>query len=504
MSIEGKAASIWTDRATATPYPRLEQNLQVDVAIVGGGMTGITAALLLARAGKRVAVLEAKTVAEGVTGYTTGHMTAIIDTRYQTIASKFGDDGARLAAQSSYAAIDFVEQLIREFGIDCGFERHTGYLYSEDDKGVKDLRSEVETMQRIGLEGAFTDYVPLPFPVQAGIAFPRQAQIDAFRYVQALAKEAVNAGVQIFEHTRATNTQDGEPCSVPTEHGPVVTATDVIMATHAPLRNLLTLQQRIMPYRSYVLVVRAERTPEQMGLYWDTYEPYHYTRAYSAAEPDLLIIGGEDHPTGQQDDTEEPYRRLEQYAQDRFGIKEIVYRWSSQVYEPVDGLPLIGLQPFDKHVYIGTGYSGNGMTFSTVAAQIISDTVLGRSNPYAELYDSTRVNLLAEAKGLIEKTTNVTVNSISGFFQKDGSDVEEVANGEGKVLQMGIDKVAVYRDDSGAVHVISPFCTHAGCVVNWNNAEKSWDCPCHGGRFTPTGEVIEGPPPRALSPKELS
>ncbi len=503
MTIQGNAASIWTDRATPTSYPRLEQNLHVDVAIVGGGMTGITAALLLARAGKRVAVLEAKTVGEGVTGYTTGHMTAIVDTRYQTIASKFGEDGARLVARSSYAAIDLVEGFVNEFGIDCGFERHTGYLYSEDDKGVTQLRKEVETMQQIGLEGAFTEYVPLPFPTKAGIAFPRQAQIDAFRYVQALAQEAAKAGVQIFENTRATNTQDGEPCSVPTEHGPQVSATDVIMATHAPIRNLLTLQQRIMPYRSYVLAVRAERTPEQVGLYWDAYEPYHYTRAYSAAEPDLLLIGGEDHPTGQQDDTEEPYRRLEQYAKDRFGVKEIVYRWSSQVYEPVDGLPLIGLQPFDKHVYVGTGYSGNGMTFSNIAAMIISDTILGCSNPYAELYDSTRVDLLAAAGGLTAKTANVTVNSISSFFQKDGSDVEEVARGEGKVLQMGIDKVAVYRDDDGAVHAISPYCTHAKCVVNWNNAEKSWDCPCHGGRFSPTGEVIEGPPPRDLSPKEI-
>lgn len=503
MSIAGKAASIWTDRAPTTPYGRLEQDIHVDVAIVGGGMTGITAALLLARAGKRVAVLEAKTVAEGVTGYTTGHMTAIVDTRYHQIASDFGDDGARLVAESSYAAIDLVEQFIREFNIDCGFERHTGYLYSEDDGDEKELRSEVDTMQQIGLEGAFTDYVPLPFPTKAGIAFPQQAQIDAFRYVQALAQEAVKAGVQIYENTRATNTQEGEPCSVPTEHGPVVTTTDVIMATHAPLRNLLTLQQRIIPYRSYVIVIRAERTPAQVGLYWDTYEPYHYTRAYAAAEPDLLIIGGEDHKTGQQDDTEEPYRRLEQYAQDRFGVKEIVYRWSSQVYEPVDGLPLIGLQPGDKHIYVGTGYSGNGMTFSNIAAMIISDTILGRPNPWAKLYDSTRVDLRAAAAGLVEKTTNVTVNAVSSFFQKDGSDVDEVARGEGKVLQIGLEKVAVYRDESGGVHGLSPFCTHAKCVVNWNNAEHSWDCPCHGGRFSPTGEVIEGPPPRALAPKEI-
>jgi len=293
---------------------------------------------------------------------------------------------------------------------------------------------------------------------------------------------------------------DGEPCRLETETG-TLTARDVVVATHVPL-NKFFIQTKLAHYRSYVLACRVSgAVPE--GLFWDDEDPYHYIRAQEAEGETLLIVGGEDHKTGQEDDTEACFRSLLEYARARFDVRSVPYRWSAQVVEPVDGLPFVGRNTLSSHVYVGTGYSGTGMTFGTLAAMISSDLILGRDNPWARLFDATRVKPVAAAKEFVKENVDFPKHLVGDRLKHaEGDSFGDVARGEGKIVEVGGKKVAAYRDASGAVHALDPVCTHLGCLVQFNDAEKSWDCPCHGSRFDSHGKVINGPATRDLEERE--
>lgn len=509
MNVSEKHASLWLATSSAPQFPRLGGDMVTDVAIVGGGITGLTTAALLKRAGMRVAVIEAARIGSGVTGHTTAHLTEAVDTRYKTLIENYGINGARLVAQSSRAAIERIGAFVAEEQIDCDFRRVPGYLYTESAQDVSIITQEIEAARTLGVAASMVTETPLPFPVQAAALFENQAQFHALKYLHGLARTIPGAGSHIFEMTRVLHISNTATVRLQTEHG-TVTASTVILATHAPthdfyfLQELLPLvQTRVFPYRSYVLGVRLRQSPLPQGLFWDTAEPYHYTRSYEDEHDPILIVGGADHKTGEDIDTEKPYRQLEAYVRFHFDVDSIPYRWSTQTYESSDGLPLIGKTPLAAAVYVATGYSGNGLTNGTIAAMIISDHILGRHNPWSALYDVGRVKPLTGVQEFIAENVDVARHFIGDRLSPDTTDLSDIAVNEGRIVRIRGELFAVYRDQNGTLHAFSPVCTHARCIVTWNTAEHTWDCPCHGGRFDAMGFVLNSPPVTDLEPKQL-
>jgi len=504
MRLPAESRSLWLATTPETSYPALAGDLEVDVAIVGGGLTGLVAAWLLTEAGARVAVLEQGRIASGETGNTTAHITELVDTRYHVIERDFGREGARLVARSNHDAIDWIERTYNVLGIDCGFERVPAYLYTERAGDLGFLRKEFAAAERAGVPVEFVNEVPLPFPTAGAVRVARQAQFHPRGFLLPLAERTVARGGRIFELTHMTGVSDGEPCEVETRNGRV-RARDVIVATNVPANNWAALITKLPAYRTYAIGAREGR-PIPRGLYWDTDAPYHYTRTQPTAEGDVLIIGGEDHKTGTETETLQRFESLLDYAGSHFAVQQADYRWSGQIIEPVDGLPFIGLNTASEHVYVAAGYSGNGMTWATVAGQLTTDLVLGRSNPYGDLYKATRVKPLAAAKDFITENIDFPkylVRDRTTSADVQGDNPALVPKGVGRVLGIGGVKYAVYRAEDGQLHSLSPICPHMHCDVAWNDAERSWDCPCHGSRFTPTGEVLNGPAVTNMAPLPL-
>jgi glycine/D-amino acid oxidase-like deaminating enzyme/nitrite reductase/ring-hydroxylating ferredoxin subunit len=490
---EEKHQSIWSD-VEMPSYPALEEDVRVDVAIVGAGITGLTAARLLVREGKRVAVLEQHQVGSGTTGGTTAHVTQVLDLRFRDVRSKFGRDNLRVVVDSSRAALELIASLVEEDAISCDFTRIPAYLYTEHHDEVSGLEEEVEAANEAGMPASLVREVPLPFPVVAAVRYEDQARFHPLSYLASLARTVHANGGRIYEGTRVVDVESGEPCRVRTERG-TVTADSVLFATHTPAGFSL-LHAELEPLRSYVLGVRLRGGTPPDGLFFDTEEPYNYTRR----QGDVLIVGGKDHKTGE-GDPEESYQALEEYVRKRWDVESIGYRWSAQLYHPPDGLPMIGRAVTSGHVWLATGYSGVGMVFGTLGGMLLADFALGRENPWAEVYKPSRIKPLAAGPQVVKLNLEAAAT-----FVKDRvtiskiQDLSEVPVGEGRVVEIEGERAAVYRDESGAVHAVSPVCTHALCIVHWNGAEKSWDCPCHGSRFAIDGGVLEGPAVKALVP----
>ncbi|MEX1997294.1 MAG: FAD-dependent oxidoreductase [Candidatus Andersenbacteria bacterium] len=497
-----KDESVWIDTASLPEFPPLKGDQTFDVVVIGGGITGLTAALELVTAGKKVAVIEASKVGQGVTGYTTAHITSIIDTRFQDLLKRWGKTKAQLVATSSGAAVEKISQNVTTHAIACDFAHVPGYLYSERQEDRSLLEQEAVAAQQLGLAASFTEDVPLPFKTFGGVKFENQAQFHPLQYLHGLVAAITQAGGLIFEMTRVTDVQDGEPCIITTEHGKLQAAA-VIMATHTPITKMLGMQSKVAAYHSYVVAVRPAPSEGVPGLFWDTDQPYHYWRTYTTSAGPLVIVGGEDHKTGKKSaDPKECYERIKQYTCKRLAGQPM-YQWSAQVFEPVDGLPYIGLAPRFEHVYLATGYAGNGITFGTVAGMMLPALILHGEHAWQALYKPTRISFSWGAlKRQIEQAFDIMKNLLFERFRRAAKgDAVDVVPGEGKILSMDGAKIAIYKDAHGNVTKLSPICPHAGCIVQWNNAEKTWDCPCHGSRFTAEGAVINGPAIKALEVK---
>jgi glycine/D-amino acid oxidase-like deaminating enzyme/nitrite reductase/ring-hydroxylating ferredoxin subunit len=492
MTIPGTLETPWHERATSPTFPRLNSTVQTDVVIVGAGITGLTLAALLKRAGRRVVVVEGNQIGLGTSGGSTAHLTEHLDTSFVDLNDTFGVEKLRLVMASVRASIAQVEALASELQIDCGFKRVPGYLYTEKANEVEDLRQEMLAAREAGVAVREIQQPDLPFVTHAGIEFADQAQFDPYAYCIGLARFIDGDGSAIYEQSRVAEVRDGQPCQVVLVDGGEVIAPIAVMATHTVINDVLLFQPRIRAYRSYVYAFRSEHAADLVkGLYWDLEDPYHYTRR----DGDLIIVGGEDHRTGQEDDTEEPFARLESYIRARFSDADFVNHWSAQFYEPADGLPYIGKYPERDNTYVATGFSGTGTTFGTLAAMIIADSILLRPNAYADLYDASRSSILTGTVELIRENANLAANAVKGLFKNEADgNIADVPYGEGRVLWLDGEQVAVYRDEEGSYTMHSAVCTHAGCTVAWNSAEQSWDCPCHGGRFDRDGQVLEGPP----------
>jgi glycine/D-amino acid oxidase-like deaminating enzyme/nitrite reductase/ring-hydroxylating ferredoxin subunit len=493
----GTTDSIWIDTASIPERQPLAGDAQCDVCLVGAGIAGLTTAYLLARAGRRVVVLEDGEIGSGETGRTTAHLVTALDERYAEIVRLHGTEGARLAAESHSHSIDMVETVVADERIDCEFERLDGYLFVPpgDDRTVLD--EELEAARAAGL-GAVHMVERTPwsgFDTGPALCFPRQAQFHPMKYLAGLARAIEARGGRIHTGTHASAIEGGATATVTTKHGRTVTADAVVVATNTPVNNLVTLHTKQAAYRTYVIGVRVPRGAVVRALYWDTPHPYHYVRVARGADAgDVLIVGGEDHKTGQADDADDRVANLTAWTRQRFPMAgEVVYAWSGQVMEPVDGLAFIGRNPGDAtNVYLVTGDSGNGMTHCSIAGILLTDLISGRDNPWAALYDPARVTLRATPK-FAKENLNVAAQYADLVTGGDLGSAEELAPGTGAVLRRGFAKVAVYRDDAGNVREFSAVCPHLGCIVQWNSGERTWDCPCHGSRFDLNGKVINGP-----------
>ncbi len=498
--LDDRHKSYWIASCEGQRFPALAGDARYDVAVIGGGITGLTAAWLLKRAGRRVVVIEALRVGGGNSGLTTAHLATALDTRYHKLVSDFGAGGARLAAESQRAAIERIDGLSRELGIDCGFRRVPGYLYAETAAGRGQIEQELEAVIPLGMGASLTKDVPLPFPVELALRFEDQAQFHPREYLLPLAARIDGDGCQVHEHTRVLEVNDGKPCSVVTEHG-TITADDVIVAAHVPFLNRLLLHTKLAAYRSYVLGVRLELPPPPAGLYWDTAEPYHHLRTQPFEGGQLLIVGGEDHKTGQEEDTRAPFQRLKAYVQARFGPHALRHLWSGQIIETVDGLPYVGLNSRSSNVYVATGFAGNGMTHGTMAGMLLSDLILENPNPWASLYDARRVKPIAGIKDFVAENIDFPLHLVGDRLKvSEPRALDAIKPCEGKLVEIGGRKLAASRDATGALTVLSAVCPHLGCLVNWNRAESTWDCPCHGSRFSSSGEVLDGPAAKPLEP----
>lgn len=488
-----------TEDGTVGNYPSLHGDLLADVVIIGAGITGLTAAWHLKQLGKRVVVLEAGRVGAGTSGATSAHLEIVPDQGWGQLAKDFGDEAAREITQARQRAIEQIEQWTQYFSIACDLRRVPAYAYTERADRVERMEQEYDTALRLGVDVALLRHVAdLPYRCAAALEVRQQGRFHAVKYLNGLARAVHGNNATIYEQTRAEPPEHGEPCIVRTARG-TITANAVIVATHSAYLGVSQFDMRVSPYQSYVIAARvADQIPD--ALYFDDEEPYHYIRWAATNDPRLLLIGGADHKTGQGGDERQCYEQLRQYASERFRVLGIEHRWSAEYFVPNDGVPFIGPVPLQENLYVATGYDGTGLTYGTIAGQLLAEMVQGRTtSPLAEIFSPSRIKGLAAAQEFISENVNVAKHFVKDRFTPPAIDsIQEIPVGAGRVVRFQGEACAIYRRTADETHVLSPVCTHAGCYVHWNDAEKTWDCPCHGGRYAATGERIYGPPPADL------
>jgi glycine/D-amino acid oxidase-like deaminating enzyme/nitrite reductase/ring-hydroxylating ferredoxin subunit len=497
--------SYWVDTLPALQYVPLREHLKTDVVIIGGGMAGVSIAYRLIQLGKQVVLVEDGNVGSGESGRTTAHLASALDDRYYELERIFGKEGARYAAESHQAAIDFIEQTVQQEHIDCDFERLPGYLFLHPSDKQESLVKEYHAAREAGLDVALIDNIPGLNVHGPGLVFARQGQFHPLKYLHGLCNAILNAGGRLFTTTKAVEI---DHTGIVTDQGFRVDAEHVVVATNTPVNDKYAIHFKQFAYRTYVIGGLVNKDSKPRALWWDTGDlranssipPYHYCRLQPYNEThDLLICGGEDHATGlafsQQIADEERYRQLECWAREKFNITDVVYRWSGQVMEPMDSLAYIGRNPGDEdNVFIVTGDSGNGMTHATIAALLIPDLIVGNVNKWKKIYDPQRIKFFRSGKTWLKEFVGGLLRYMKEYpYDADVVEISSIKQGEGKIVELGNNKYGVYRDEEDDLHIVSAVCTHLHCIVQWNSDEKSWDCPCHGSRFSYKGKVINGP-----------
>ena len=497
--------SIWMASTAAEPLTAaLPTRTSVDVCVVGAGMAGLSTAYHLIRGGARVLVLDQGPIGAGETGRTTAHLASALDDRFHVLEKMHGAEGARLAAESHAAAIDSIERIARTEDIACDFARVDGYLVAARPRDAGQLDDELAAAARAGLA---VDKVPQPawswLDTGPCLRFRHQAEFHPLRYVRGLAHVITRLGGSIATGVRAVRIDGGKRCRVFTADRREIDAGAVIVATNSPIHGVVAVHAKQAAFRSYVVAFEVPAGAIPHALVWDTDDPYHYLRVARAdrSEVEWLVVGGEDHRTGQADDGEDRFTRLESWTRERFAMAgAVARRWSGQILEPADGLAFIGPSPgLNPNLYLTTGDSGNGLTHGALAGLILSDLVLGRANPWSALYDPSRVKPRSLGD-LVRENLNTAAQYADWVTPGDGA-TDAIPAGGGAVVRRGLHKIAVHRDEGGALHAMSATCPHLGGIVAWNSTEKTWDCPCHGSRFDATGRVLCGPSRRDL-PRE--
>ena len=502
-----RRTSLWMDTAGSAgraARPRLEGDLRVDVAVVGAGITGTTTALLLKEAGLDVALVEMGEVCQGVTGHTTAKITPLQSTTYAQLVAKFNEETARVYAEAQTVGLQEVRRLVREHAIDCDLETRPAATYTTDPGSVQQLRDEVDGAVAAGLPARFTTALDLPYPVAGAVVLDDSAQFHPRRYVQALADAVAGDGSHVFEGSRVVDVRDGAPARIATPEGSVE-ADAVVVATHLPLVDRGWFFAKAHPVRSYAIAVAVDGpVPETMAISIDS--PTRSVRSYVRADGTRgLVLGGESHKPGDDEDEQRHWEALVAWAHEHFAVRSVDHLWSAQDYTPVDGLPYVGkVARTSRALYAATGFRKWGMSNGTAAGVLLRDLVMGRTSPWASTFDPNRVTPAQSAKEFLKENLDVARHFVQDRVGLPGREaVDGLQPGEGVVARIGAEAYAVSRGDAGTLRSCSPLCTHMHCHVAWNTAERSWDCPCHGSRFAPDGTVIQGPATRDLDPKPL-
>jgi glycine/D-amino acid oxidase-like deaminating enzyme/nitrite reductase/ring-hydroxylating ferredoxin subunit len=491
--------SIWELSTSKPLYEPLQGKKETEIAIVGGGITGLMAAWQLHEAGKRVRLLEARLLGSGTTGHSTAHLTNAIDGKYHRLLADHGAERMRQVVQATRDVQDQLASLDAEEQLESDFQRLPGYYFAHDEQQAERLSKEQEAARRLGL---FMEEASLPpslqFSAVSAVRLNEQAQLNPLKFLYGLARRLTAKGVRLHENSRVEDMKKEEGMQrLYLSNGAELLAEKVIMATHTPI-FLDPMHTLIAPYRTYALTLEISR--DLHALYWDLDDPYHYIRPYGNQ---TIILGGADHKTGQADAEHLALERLCAYAAAHFPRARVHHRWSGQIYEPTDGLPYIGESPLRKGMYVATGYSGDGILWGAYAGMLLADLICGRLNPLIDIFSPSRLRLKGGLGDFVRENLNVGKHFLIDRFMADSPEVEAVPKGSGRLIRQGMQQYAVYRAENGELHVLSPTCPHMLCVVKWNDMEKSWDCPCHGSRFSPEGEAIEGPSVHGLTAKKL-
>jgi glycine/D-amino acid oxidase-like deaminating enzyme/nitrite reductase/ring-hydroxylating ferredoxin subunit len=499
----GSHLSYWTDSVKPIEFEKLKKNLVTDVVIIGGGIAGLSVAYNLCMQGKKVVLVEDGFMGSGETGRTTAHLVTALDDRYYELERIYGEDNVKLIAQSHAQAINFVEQTVQKENIDCDFTRLDGYLFLHPNDEPESLDKEFEAAKKAGLSVEKVSAMPGIDDSSPAILFREQATFHPLKYLQGLCNAIIQKGGLLFTKTHAKEIDEN---GIVSEDGFKVSANFIVVATNSPVNNKTRMHLKQYAYRTYVIGAMVRKGTLPNVLWWDTGDseenenipPYHYVRLQPYNELyDLLICGGEDHPTGEPNPIveENRYSRLVTWARRRFNFSEIIYRWSGQVLEPMDGLAFIGHNPMSKdNIYIATGDSGNGMTHGTIAGMLLTDMILGKENPWEKIYNPSRFKLLKAGGTFFKEIGSMLVEYYRTKPRGEGAPLSSLQpGGKGEIVELDGDKYGAYVDDSNKLHLVGAECMHLGCIVKWNNDEKTWDCPCHGSRYTSEGKVINGP-----------
>lgn len=493
--------SIWeSEGAEDLRFPTFEGSQNTEIVIIGGGITGLTAAMLLSASGKRVILLEAQKIGLGTTGNSTGNLYVTVDEHLSDLRKKWNFDVMRAVVESRAAAIKLIETTISKYAISCDFNRQPFTLFAEN--LTTDIESflteEFDALKDAGLNPKMLFDTGLPYKTEKAILIEGQAQFHPLKYVQQLSK-AISGKCQIYENSRVIEFDD-KTGTVKTEKG-TVQAEHILLATHTPVGSFM-LQTLLAPYREFGVAAELEGSFFPGGIYWGLDEPKHSVRSFKHGNKNYVMVIGDKFKTGHPNDTEEYITGLENYLKERMNVSAIKYIWGGQQYRSADGLPYIGKH--GERVYFMTGFASDGLVYGTLAAMIVSDQILGKQNPWEETYKAGRFTPLRSAKNFIAENTDVIIQYLKIPWSADAEFLSEIKPGEGKVITQDNQKLAVYKDEDWKFHIVSAVCTHMNCIVNWNPSEKTWDCPCHGSRFDTDGKVIEGPALTNLPGKNLS
>ena len=501
MNRDGHKQSIWQEGiADFQPQTSWNKDQVYDVLIVGGGITGITAAYLLQDEGKQCILAEATNIGFGTTGGTTAHLNTVLDNPYNLIEKNFSQEVARRVAGAAREAIDLIEGLCSKHNIDADFSYEPCYIFSTNDDETKELEKVVDATKRAGVVGDWVEHIPVPIPFEKAARFEFQAKFHPTKYIYGLAKAYDEAGGVLLQQCAVTSAdKDGDYYVAETSLG-AIKARHIIYATHIP-PGINILHFRCGPYRSYAqaFTLKSGNYPE--GLIYDSKEPYNYYRTHVIDGQPYLIAGGYDHKTGHEENTEAIFTEQEAYYRQHFDIDTVAFRWSSQYYTNTDGLPYIGQLPGHTDISVGTGYDGNGMTFGTLAAKMFCEFLTHGESKHADLFNPSRVKPIAGFSDFIKENADVVSQFVGKRFEFEQINaLAELAPGEATLAKWDGKKVAMYKDEAGKLFALDPVCPHAKCIVAWNTAEKSWDCPCHGARYAPNGTLLTGPARHGLTP----
>jgi len=485
----------WRDSADIPSFPKPTGDMKVDVAIVGGGISGITTAYLLVKDGVRVALVEAGNLLNGTTGHTTAKITAQHDIIYNDLINHFGEEKAKLYYEANNSALQFIENTLHEHQIRCGFTREDACIYTNSEQYIKKIQDEYTSYQKLGISGAYVETISLSLPVKAAVVMKNQAQFHPLQYLAPLVSYIAGAGGAIYENTTAVDVEQGSELKVITRDGSKIACDHVISCSHFPFYDRYSFYfARMYAERSYVLGVKISQEYPG-GMYLSAEDPKRSLRYTELDHGEkLILVGGESHKTGQGICTIKHYEALQAFADETFGKNEILYRWSTQDLTTLDKVPYVGqISSRTPNVLVATGYRKWGMSNGTAAALLLRDLVLGNDNPYCELYAPSRFHTDPDIKTFIVQNVDATKHFIEGKFEMWLPRPEDVTNGQGMAVMVDGKRCGAYRDDRGTLHIVDTTCTHMGCELEWNAAERSWDCPCHGSRFSYEGDIIEGP-----------